>query len=141
MLTDRRERQYAANVMGYNLSRSQKTVTMQDLNCGQMRALPRLSFASVGVSGCKNHYKFVLLAGTKAKSVPLFHKKSGKQLTHIVRVICRVNFKIVRMCKSFAVQSLISQCPCLRVGAVNSISDCLNEMCRLMDARNYPRSE
>jgi hypothetical protein len=45
-------------VSRYNLSRSQKTVTVQDFNCGQMR-----------VSGCKNHYKFVLSAGAKAKSV------------------------------------------------------------------------
>jgi len=45
-------------VSGYKLSRSQKFVTVQDLNCGQMR-----------VSGCKNHYKFVLRTGTKAKSV------------------------------------------------------------------------
>ena len=34
------------------------------------------------VSGCKDHYKFVLGAGTKAKSVT-------KQLTHIVRVMLR----------------------------------------------------
>ena len=45
-------------VSRYKLSRSQKTVTVQDLNCGQMR-----------VSGCKNHYKFVLGAGAKAKTV------------------------------------------------------------------------
>jgi hypothetical protein len=45
-------------VSRYNLSRSQKTVTMQYLNCGQM-----------SVSGCKNHYQFVLRAGAKAKSV------------------------------------------------------------------------
>ena len=51
------------------LSRSQKLVTVQDLNCVQMR-----------VSGCKNHYKFVLVAGAKAKTVTI-------QLTHsIVRV-------------------------------------------------------
>ena len=42
----------------YKLSRSQKSVTVQDLDCGQMR-----------VSGCKNHYKFVLVAGAKAKTV------------------------------------------------------------------------
>ncbi len=42
----------------YKLSRSQKIVTVQDLNCGQMR-----------VSRCKDHYKFVLGAGAKAKSV------------------------------------------------------------------------
>jgi len=45
-------------VSRYKLSRSQKSVTVQDLNGGQMR-----------VSGCNNHYKFVLGTGTKAKSV------------------------------------------------------------------------
>ena len=45
-------------VSRYKLSRSQKFVTVQDFNCGQMR-----------VSGCNNHYKFVLGAGAKAKSV------------------------------------------------------------------------
>ncbi len=45
-------------VSRYNLSRSQKLVTVQDFNWVQMR-----------VSGCKNHYKFVLSAGAKAKSV------------------------------------------------------------------------
>jgi hypothetical protein len=45
-------------VSRYKLSRSQKSVMVQDFNCGQMR-----------VSGCKNHYKFVLGAGAKAKSV------------------------------------------------------------------------
>ncbi len=45
-------------VSRYKLSWSQKFITVQDLNCVQMR-----------VSGCKNHYKFVLSAGTKAKTV------------------------------------------------------------------------
>jgi hypothetical protein len=45
-------------VSRYKLSRSQKSVTVQDLNRGQMR-----------VSGCNNHYKFVLGAGVKAKTV------------------------------------------------------------------------
>ena len=45
-------------VSRYNLSRSQKTVMVQNLNCGQM-----------SVSGYKNQYKFVLSAGAKAKSV------------------------------------------------------------------------
>jgi hypothetical protein len=45
-------------VSRYKLSRSQKSVTVQDLNCEQMR-----------VSGCKNHYEFVLGAGAKAKTV------------------------------------------------------------------------
>ena len=45
-------------VSRYKLSRSQKIVTVQNFNCGQMR-----------VSGCNGHYKFVLGAGVKAKSV------------------------------------------------------------------------
>jgi hypothetical protein len=45
-------------VSRYNLSRSQKSVTVQDFNCVLMR-----------VTGCMNHYKFVLRAGAKAKSV------------------------------------------------------------------------
>jgi hypothetical protein len=40
------------------LSRSQKSVTVHNFNCVQMR-----------VSGCNNHYEFVLSAGAKAKSV------------------------------------------------------------------------
>jgi len=42
----------------YKLSRSQKFVTVQDFNCVQM-----------SVSGCYGHYKSVLRAGAKAKSV------------------------------------------------------------------------
>jgi hypothetical protein len=45
-------------VSWYNLSRSQKSVTVQDLYCGKE-----------SVSGCKNHYEFVLGAGAKAKTV------------------------------------------------------------------------
>jgi hypothetical protein len=45
-------------VSRYKLSRSQKSVTVQDFNCGQMR-----------VSGCIYHYKAVLGAGAKAKTV------------------------------------------------------------------------
>jgi hypothetical protein len=55
-------------VSRYNLSRSQKTVTMQDLSCGQMRALPNVAQRS-WVSGCNGHYEFVLGAEVKAKSV------------------------------------------------------------------------
>ena len=54
-------------VSRYKLSRSQKAVTVQDFNCLQMR-----------VSGYKNHYKAVLSAGAKAKSVttcPAFFRK------------------------------------------------------------------
>ncbi len=43
---------------GYNLSRNQKIVMVQDLYWGQM-----------SVSGRKNHYKFVLRVGAKAKSM------------------------------------------------------------------------
>jgi hypothetical protein len=45
-------------VSRYKLSRSQKLVMVQDINCGQM-----------SVSGFNNHYTFVLTAGAKAKSV------------------------------------------------------------------------
>ena len=45
-------------VSRYNLSRSQKFVTVQHLYYGQMR-----------VSGCNGLYEFVLGAGAKAKSV------------------------------------------------------------------------
>ena len=45
-------------VSRYKLSRSQNFVKMQDLDCEQMR-----------VSGCNSHYKSVLGAGVKAKSV------------------------------------------------------------------------
>jgi hypothetical protein len=45
-------------VSRYKLSRSQKFITVQELACVQVR-----------VSGCKNHYKFVLGAGVKAKSM------------------------------------------------------------------------
>ena len=45
-------------VSRYKISQSQKFIKVQDLNCVQMR-----------VSGCKNHYKFVLGAGAKAKTV------------------------------------------------------------------------
>jgi hypothetical protein len=45
-------------VSRYKLSRSQKTVTVQDLNCVHR-----------SVSGYKKHYKLVLSVGAKAKSV------------------------------------------------------------------------
>ena len=45
-------------VSRYRLSRRQEFIMVLDFNCEQMR-----------VSGCKNHYKFVLSAGAKAKSV------------------------------------------------------------------------
>jgi len=45
-------------VSRYKLSRSQKFIKVQKYNCGQM-----------SVSGCNDHYKFILSAGAKAKSV------------------------------------------------------------------------
>ena len=45
-------------VLQYKLSRRQKFITVQNLNCLQMRALPNVAQRS-WVSGCKNHYKFV----------------------------------------------------------------------------------
>jgi hypothetical protein len=45
-------------VSRYKLSRSRKFIMVQDFNCGQMR-----------VSGCIYHYKAVLEAGAKAKTV------------------------------------------------------------------------
>jgi len=45
-------------VSRYNLSRSQKSVKVQDFNCVQMH-----------VSGCVNYYKSVLSAEAKAKTV------------------------------------------------------------------------
>jgi len=45
-------------VSRYKLYRNQRFITVQDLNCVQMC-----------VSGCNAYYKFVLSAGTKAKSV------------------------------------------------------------------------
>ena len=64
-------------VSRYNLSRSQKTVTMQDFNCGQMR-VPALSPALRGElregSGCNGHYEFVLGAG----ALPDCRRQAGK---------------------------------------------------------------
>jgi hypothetical protein len=45
-------------VSRHKFDRSQKFITVQDFKCVQMR-----------VSGCNNHYKFILSAGAKAKSV------------------------------------------------------------------------
>jgi len=55
-------------VSWYKLSRSRKSVTVQNFNCVQMRALPNVAQRS-WVSGCYNHYKFVLSVGAKAKTV------------------------------------------------------------------------
>jgi hypothetical protein len=57
-------------VSRYKLYRSQKTVTVQNFNCEQMR-----------VSGYMNHYKFVLGAGAI--------KNRDKLIDPTVRVISR----------------------------------------------------
>jgi hypothetical protein len=63
------------------LFRSQEAVMMQDFICGQMR-----------VSGCNGHYDTVFGPGAKAKTMTISRftgqvvPRSGKQLTHIVRV-------------------------------------------------------
>ena len=63
-------------VSRYKLSRSQKLVKVQDLDCEQMR-----------VSGCNGHYKIVLGAGAKAKSVT--------NNLPILSVLCAVFFKVL----------------------------------------------
>jgi hypothetical protein len=70
-----------ASVMGYKLSRSQKSVTIHDFNWGQM-----------SVSGCKNHYEFYLGSRSKSKNRDNLSRDLGKQLTHIVRVSNRLDF-------------------------------------------------
>ena len=70
-------------VSWYKLSRSRKSVTVQDLNCGQMR-----------VSGCKNHYKFVLGAGVKAKTVT--------NNLPILSVLCLGFFKSICKIKNYS---------------------------------------
>jgi hypothetical protein len=57
----------------YKLSRSQKTVKIQDLNCGQM-----------SVSGYMNHYRFILGAGAI--------KNRDKLINPTVRVMKRYIF-------------------------------------------------
>jgi len=70
-------------VSRYNLSRSQKSVTVQDLNCGQMRALPAVASAKAGV---RVQEPLQICLECRSKS-----KKCDKQLTHIVRVsVCSV---------------------------------------------------
>jgi hypothetical protein len=66
------------------LSRRQKSVKVQDFNCGQMRALPTEAERR-WVSGCNGYYEFVLVAG----ALPAGRQESknrDKQLTFIVRV-------------------------------------------------------
>ena len=73
-------------VSRYKLSRSQKLVKVQDLNCLQMR-----------VSGCKNQYKFIIGAGAKAKSVtnnlPILSVLQGVFILVICLVISHVKIK------------------------------------------------
>jgi hypothetical protein len=53
----------------YNVDRSHKFVKVQDLNCGQMRALPTEAERR-WVSGCNGNYEFVLGAGAKVEDPP-----------------------------------------------------------------------
>jgi hypothetical protein len=69
----------ALRVSRYRLSRSEKTVKVQDINYVQMRALPTVAERR-WVSGYMNHYKFVLSAGAI--------KNRDKLIIHTVRVIC-----------------------------------------------------
>jgi hypothetical protein len=54
----------------------------------------------MSVSGCNNPYKFVLSAGAKVEErsdeiPPWRGKNRDKQLTHIVRVMCRCYFYFI----------------------------------------------
>ena len=62
--------------MGYKLYRSQKFITVQDLSCEQMRALPNVAQRS-WVSGCNNYYKFVLSKGAKVEELGDEPERSG----------------------------------------------------------------
>jgi len=75
-------------VSRYRLSRSQKTVTMQDLNCGQM-----------SVSGYMNHYKFVL--GAEAI------KNRDKLIKHTVCVSVKCCLEIYGLIRIFPVKKLM----------------------------------
>ena len=66
----------------------------------------------MSVSGCNNQYKFVLSAGVKVEErsdeiPPWRGKKCDKQLTHIVRIRFRINFKTVQMNENYVVKSFI----------------------------------
>jgi hypothetical protein len=65
-------------VSRYKLSRRQKLVTVQKLNCVQMRALPAVASAKAGV---RVQEPLQICLGSRSKS-----KNRDKQLTHIVRV-------------------------------------------------------
>jgi len=56
-------------VSRYKFDRSQKSVTLQDLYCGQVR-----------VSGCNGHYKFVMGA--------VSCKNHDEPINYTVRVMC-----------------------------------------------------
>lgn len=65
----------------YNVYRSQKFVKVQDFDCEQM-----------SVSWCKGHYKFILSAGAKAKSVtnnlPLLSVLGFRCISHLSGSVC-----------------------------------------------------
>jgi len=85
-------------VSRYKLSQSQKFVKVQKFGCVQMRALPNVAQRS-WVSGCKNHYEFVLNAGAKAKSVT-------NNLPILSVLAVRASFKILIL-SNFLSQSVI----------------------------------
>ena len=51
----------------YKYKRSQESVTMQDLNCGQVRALPAVASAKAGV---RVHVSAGFVLGTRVKQKP-----------------------------------------------------------------------
>jgi hypothetical protein len=77
----------------YKLSRSQKFVMVKDFICVQMRE-----------SWCKSHYRFVLGAGAKAKSVT-----NNLPLLSVLYVgffgLFRVNFITVQLSENFMVKT------------------------------------
>ena len=79
----------------YKFDRSQKTVKMQDLDCVQVRAL-------TAVASAKADVRVQVLAGIVMGAG--CRKNHDKQLTHIVRVICRVSFKTGMMYENNLVQ-------------------------------------
>ena len=66
-------------VSRYKFDRRQKIVMVQNFDCVQLR-----------VSGCRVDYRTPVSGSESCK-------KHDKQLTFIVRVICRVSFKTVKI--------------------------------------------
>ena len=81
---------WGLRVSRYKLSRRQRTVTVHDFNCGQMR-----------VSGCNNYCKFVLGAGAI--------KNRDKLIKHTVRVSC-CPYSFAPAARSILTTSLFPSC-------------------------------